>query len=108
MGNRKPRVYISGKITGTIDFMKRFARAEEKLESRGYAVLNPAKANSYMPEDTTWDEYMKVSLTLLQMADAIYMLDGWEDSKGARQEYNTAVNPLRLKIMYESDDKNYV
>ena len=55
-----------------------------------------------MPEDTTWDEYMKVSLTLLQMADAIYMLDGWEDSKGARQEYDMAVNPLHLKIMYEN------
>ena len=100
--NRKPRVYISGKITGTTDFMERFDSAEEKLKSRGYAVLNPAKANSYMPEDTTWDEYMKVSLTLLQMEDAIYMLDGWEDSKGARQEYNMAVNPLHLKIMYEN------
>src|SRR5699024_12209691 len=59
------------KITGTTDFMDRFAKAEEKLKAEGYAVLNPAHANSYMPEDTTWDEYMKVSLTLLQMADAI-------------------------------------
>ena len=100
--NRKARVYISGKITGTTDFMDRFAKAEEKLKAEGYAVLNPAHANSYMPEDTTWDEYMKVSLTLLQMADAIYMLDGWEDSKGARQEYDMAVNPLHLKIMYEN------
>lgn len=108
MGNRKPRVYISGKISGTTDFMERFDSAEEKLKSRGYAVLNPARANSYMPEDTTWDEYMKVSLTLLQMADAIYMLDGWEDSKGARQEYNMAVNPLHLKIMHESSDEEGV
>ena len=108
MGNRKPRVYISGKITGTADFMEWFAKAEEKLKAEGYAVLNPAHANSYMPEDTTWDEYMKVSLTLLQMADAIYMLDGWEDSKGARQEYNMAVNPLHLKIMHESSDEEGV
>ena len=108
MGNRKARVYISGKITGTTDFMDRFAKAEEKLKAEGYAVLNPAHANSYMPEDTTWDEYMKVSLTLLQMADAIYMLDGWEDSKGARQEYNMAVNPLHLKIMHESSDEEGV
>lgn len=100
MGARKTRVYISGKITGTTDFMQRFDAAEERLKAEGYAVLNPAKANSYMPEDTTWEEYMKVSLTLLQMADAIYMLDGWEDSKGARQEYNMAVNQLHLKIMY--------
>lgn len=102
MENRKPRVYISGKITGTTDFMERFDSAEEKLKSRGYAVLNPAKSNSYMPEDTTWDEYMKVSLTLLQMADAIYMLNGWQDSKGAKLEYETALNPLHLKVMYEN------
>ena len=100
--NRKLRVYISGKITGTTDFIERFAKAEEKLKSKGYAVLNPAHANSYMPEDTTWEEYMKVSMTLLQMADAIYMLNGWEDSKGAKQEYETALNPLHLKVMYEN------
>ena len=102
MENRKLRVYISGKITGTTDFIERFAKAEEKLKSEGYAVLNPAHANSYMPEDTTWEEYMKVSMTLLQMADAIYMLNGWEDSKGAKQEYETALNPLHLKVMYEN------
>ena len=102
MENRKLRVYISGKITGTTDFIERFAKAEEKLKSEGYAVLNPAHANSYMPEDTTWEEYMKVSMTLLQMADAIYMLNGWEDSKGAKQEYETAINPLHLKVMYEN------
>lgn len=90
MGSRKPRVYISGKINGTTDFMERFARAEEKLKSEGYAVLNPTYANSYMPEDTTWEECMKVSITLLSMADAIYMLNGWEDSKGACFEYEYA------------------
>lgn len=102
MGNRKPRVYISGKITGTTDFMERFGSAEEKLKFMGYAVLNPAHANSYMPEDTTWEEYMKVSLTLLQMADAIYMLNGWEDSKGARQEYEFALSSLGLKVIFEN------
>lgn len=85
MENKKRRVYISGKIIGTTDFMERFAKAEDKLKAEGYSVLNPAHVNSYMPEDTTWEEYMKVSLTLLQMADTIYMLDGWEDSKDARQ-----------------------
>lgn len=104
MENRKQRVYISGKITGTTDFMERFAMAEEKLKSEGYAVLNPARANSYMPEDTTWEEYMNVSLTLLSMADTIYMLEGWEDSKGATQEHEMAISPLGLKVIYESNN----
>ena len=33
MENRKLRVYISGKITGTTDFIERFAKAEEKLKN---------------------------------------------------------------------------
>lgn len=102
MGNRKTRVYISGKITGTTDFAERFAIAEEKLKSEGYAVLNPVHASSYMPEDATREEYMKVSMALLQMADVIYMLNGWQDSKGAKLEYETAINPLHLKVMYEN------
>lgn len=85
------RIYISGKITGTTDFMERFAEAERKLKEKGHKVLNPAHANSYMPDDATHKEYMKISFALLDMADAIYMLEGWKDSKGANQEYGYAL-----------------
>lgn len=80
------RIYISGPITGTKDFMERFAEVEEKLKWQGHMVYNPAKANSYMPEGTTYEEYMEVSFTLLKMADTIYMMSGWEESRGARME----------------------
>lgn len=39
------RVYISGPITGTEDYMERFAKAEEKLTAAGHQVYNPAHAN---------------------------------------------------------------
>lgn len=54
-------------------------------------VYNPAHANSFMPEWTTYEEYMKVSLMLLDFADTIYMLNGWEESKGANREYGYAL-----------------
>ena len=69
---KKLRIYISGAITGTDDFMERFQKAEDFLKEKGLRVLNPAHANSYMPEDATYEEYMKIGLTLLDMADAIY------------------------------------
>lgn len=70
------RVYISGPITGTDDYMERFAKVEEKLKKAGHSVMNPAKLNSVMPEDTTYEEYMRMSFAMLDMCGAIYMMDG--------------------------------
>lgn len=87
----KERIYISGAITGTNDFIERFAKAQKELETQGYAVMNPAHANSYMPDDATYEEYMKISFCLLDMCDSIYMLNGWEKSCGANREYGYAL-----------------
>ena len=85
------RVYISGPITGTKDYMKRFAETEEKLKKDGYSVINPAKVNAMMPEDTTYEEYMTMSIIMLDMCGAIYMMAGWEKSCGANREYGYAL-----------------
>ena len=79
-------VYISGKITGTTDYMERFASAEKLLKARGFKVINPAKRNAKLPEGTTWETYMRESIKMLMKADAIYMLHGWRKSKGATLE----------------------
>lgn len=94
------KVYISGPITGTKDYMERFSKAQKYLESLGCSVINPALANSYLPKDTTYEEYMVMDLTMLAMCDAIYLLNGYEDSKGALIELNTAKR-LRHTILYE-------
>ena len=85
------RIYISGKITGTDDYMQRFERSQKELEKEGHSVINPAEVNSKLPKDTTYEEYMKMSLTMLDMCKGIYMLEGWEDSKGANREYGYAL-----------------
>lgn len=86
-GKRKMKVYISGAITGTNDFMERFKAAEDRLTDEGMSVINPARLNSCMPKDTTYEEYMEVALHLLDMCEAIYMLKGWGNSHGANREY---------------------
>lgn len=84
-------VYISGAITGTSDYMERFARAEEILTKEGMSVVNPVKVNSMMPKETTYDDYMKLSITMLSCCERIYMLEGWEHSKGANKERDYAM-----------------
>ncbi len=87
----KQRIYISGAITGTDDFMERFAKAQKELEEQGYSVVNPAAVNSMLPEDTNYEEYMSMSFLMLDMCDSIYMLNGWSKSCGANREYGYAI-----------------
>lgn len=99
------RIYISGPITGTDDYMERFEKAEEHLKNKGFSVVNPAKINSNMPSDTTYDEYMEISKLLLSMCDAIYMLEGWHMSTGAKLERSLA-RLHNIIEFYEGSDEN--
>lgn len=94
------KLYISGAITGTTDYMDRFCNAQRALEEQGHTVINPADVNSRLPEDTTYEQYMKVCMVLLDMADGIYMLSGWEKSCGANRELGYAL-AKDMVVVYE-------
>ena len=94
------KIYISGSITGTDDFMERFSIAQKKLERDGHDVVNPALVNSNLPKSTTYSEYMDMSICMLKMCDAIYLLEGWESSRGANLEIIFAMLNDK-KILYE-------
>ena len=94
------RIYISGAITGTYDYMERFAKSENELTEQGYSVVNPAKVNAKLPEDTGYEEYMKMCFCMLTMCDGIYMLKGWRKSRGANREYCYAMEKCKI-IMFE-------
>lgn len=101
----KKAIYISGKITGTEDYEERFKKAEMKLRSRGFNVLNPVKAGKWLerylaPEVPTWIQYMKQAIASMMKADCIYMLKGYRESKGARIELFLA-KILQYEIIYE-------
>ena len=94
------KIYISGAISGTDDYMERFSKAEKELTEQGYSVVNPAKVNAQLPEDTTYEEYMKMCFCMLDMADAIFMISNWKTSCGASQEYGYAL-AKDMTIMHE-------
>lgn len=99
------KVYIAGKITGTKDYMERFSRAENWLNENGYRnmVINPAKISDGLPnETTTYSDYIRIGLSMLDTCDSIFMLRGWEDSPGALLELQYAVT-LGYEIIYEED-----
>ena len=98
-------IYISGKITGTDDYEDRFLKAEHKLKTRGFNVLNPVKVGKCLerylaPKIPTWVEYMKQAIKAMMSADCIYMLKGYRESEGARLELFLA-KVLKYEIIYE-------
>lgn len=77
-------IYIAGPITGVTDYKRPFNRAENELIVKGYTVLNPSKA----PLGLTKADYMRLSFAQIDTADAVVMLKNWEESQGARLEFD--------------------
>ena len=100
--NKKCRIYISGPISGTKDYVERFGKAGLKLMIEGYNVINPACIAAVIPH-LTYEEYMKLDLKLMDMCEAVYMLKGWQESKGANREYGYALAKDMI-IIYEKGD----
>ena len=94
------RVYISGRITGTTDYLERFREAEKTLVAAGYSVINPAEFSAALPHDLEYEEYMQICFTLLDLCESVYMLHGWEKSSGANREYGYAL-ASDMTIMFE-------
>ena len=84
------KLYLSGAITGTYDYMDRFSMAEKSLEVK-HTIINPAKVNAQLPSDTDYEDYMKMSFCMLDMCDGIYLLKGWEKSCGSNRELGYAM-----------------
>lgn len=93
------KVYISGPISGLPyeKVEKAFSKAEIRLQEQGYEVVNPL--NNGLPRESTWNEHMRADIKLLLDCDAIYMLNGWEYSKGASLEYDLAID-LGFKLIH--------
>ena len=95
------RVYLSGRIRNTTDYMERFQRAEMKMKALGHEVFNPTLLSTVYPFLTD-DEYLKLDLAILENMDTIYVMPGLEKSEGMQAELRKA-KQLGLKIIYESE-----
>lgn len=92
------RLYIAGPMTGLplLNFPAFHAAAAE-LRAAGYEVENPAE-NPQPPCGGTWLGYMRMAVAQVATVDAVVLLPGWENSKGARVERDLAVG-LGLDVM---------
>lgn len=106
----RQRIYISGGITGVPRRVYRlhFAEAEKLLRGKGWEVVNPTDLEP--TGDCTclgkemgnhlWSCYMKRDIHELTTCHAIYMLNEWQSSHGARFEHQVAA-ACGLALLYE-------
>lgn len=86
-------VYIAGPMTGIEHFnYPAFDAAEVALNERGLSTLNPVQSEmeNTTGEPQAWDWYMRHALRMVTQADAICLLPGWQQSKGAQLEVTVA------------------
>jgi len=113
-----PKVYVSGKMRGVKNWnFPAFDLATIELKRAGYHVISPTQMDrlyegwaTFPPENFDpslgdFKRFIRRDLNLLlefspENGDAIYMLTGWMDSKGACLEKALA-QFLGLTVLYE-------
>lgn len=96
------KVYIAGPMTGLPHFNRpAFQQAAINLSFEKHVPLNPA----ILPDGLTEADYMAIGLTMLQRAEAIYLLTGWQFSAGARAEHALALK-LGLGVIEQRVSSN--
>ena len=82
---RAKRIYLSGPMTGLpgLNFAA-FNRVAADARERGYTVVNPAEHGDH--DDVEYMDYLRYDIAKLVACEEIWLLPGWEDSRGARLE----------------------
>ena len=126
------RIYISGPMTGLPDYnFPAFEAAERRLTEQGHFAINPhrisalfgtavelaesfkifcaidGKDNYVLKEEldrraSLAHAVMNADLAAVRSCDAIYLLRGWEESRGAKEELAEALKH-GLRVIQEGN-----
>lgn len=80
----KPKIFISGKITGDPDYKAKFEAAAQFYKKKGYTVLIP----SVLPGGMLAADYMRICFAMIDTCDAVAFLPDFRQSAGAQLEYD--------------------
>ena len=108
------RVYVAGTYSGSdvITILKNIGRGEyyaAQIFKLGYAPFTPWHDKDFViklwDQDLDVDMFYKYSLTWLEVSDIMFLVPGWETSKGTLNEIEVAKN-LGIKIVTELGELN--
>lgn len=85
-------IYVSGKYTGNPDQIKENIAVARSYSMRiwelGFIALCPHLNTMHFERDCgcDYEDYMDGDMVLVERSDAMFMIPGWKDSKGACRE----------------------
>ena len=93
------RIYIAGPMRGVKDFNRAaFTEHAARLRALGWAVENPVEiggrfgaVEEIASDNALLRRLMEYELVTIKSVDAVFMLSGWEFSKGSRRELQEAL-----------------
>jgi len=104
------RLYVAGpysnsSVIGALDNMRRGMRKATEKFLEGWAPFAPWMDYHYSlmlrgDEKLTVEDYYAYSIAWLRVSDAMYVLKGWESSKGTMAEIEIA-KEMGIPIMWE-------
>ena len=95
------RIYVAGPMTGYPELnFPAFHAAAKVLRAQGHHVENPAEINA--DPKAQWLDCMRMDIARLVTCDAVLMLPGWQNSRGALVEHGLAVG-LGMEVMSVRD-----
>ena len=104
--NRKT-IYIAGPMTNVPgNNIEQFHKAASRLDDEGWFVVSPTdflSAFGTNPEGKLLDACMAAERAYIPHLDAIYLLRGWQNSKGAKAELAVAL-AHGLQVLVEEDE----
>lgn len=91
------KTYLAGPMTGHPDLNFPLFHAEaQRLRAIGHDVVNPAEIN--VDPAKGWEDCMRADIAELVTCQAIAMLPGWQQSRGASLEHHIATQ-LGLQVI---------
>lgn len=95
------RIYIAGPMSGLAELnFPAFHAEAAKLRALGFDVVNPAEINA--DPSMGWVECMRRDIAELVTCDAVRLLPGWENSRGAKVEAGLALD-LEMAVVYPGE-----
>jgi hypothetical protein len=92
------RVYVAGPYSPLdrreetrLENIRRASEAAQQLLNAGHIPFCPHTMTAGWEETCGYDDFLRLGIEWLAACDAILLLPGWEQSKGARREHEEAV-----------------